>query len=244
MRKAVKIGGAAAVAGAVVAAVVITGGAATGQQDGRASGPANEAFAAAAAEFDVPRDLVVAVGYGETHLDGHAGEPSQDNGYGVMHLVSNPTRHTLEQAAELTGDAGRRSCGPTPRPTSAAAPRCCARWPTPTAWTTPPATGSAPGTRSSPTTAAPPTTGSRRLYADTVYEFLGTGVEATAGSEQVASPRRPCSPEHAAGSPGSALDDVGDVRAMDYPNAHLDPGQRRQLRRRPLRGASPRWSST
>ncbi len=67
--------------------------------------PLNAAFAEAAAEFDVPRDLIVAVGYGETHLDGHAGEPSQANGFGVMHLVSNPKRKTLEQAAELTGES-------------------------------------------------------------------------------------------------------------------------------------------
>ncbi|MPZ85171.1 MAG: N-acetylmuramoyl-L-alanine amidase, partial [Actinophytocola sp.] len=33
-------------------------------------------------------------------------EPSQDNGFGVMHLVSNPSRHTLEQAATLTGLPG------------------------------------------------------------------------------------------------------------------------------------------
>ncbi|MCT2587864.1 N-acetylmuramoyl-L-alanine amidase [Actinophytocola gossypii] len=64
----------------------------------------NAAFAGAAEEFDVPRDLLVAVGHGETHLDGHAGKPSQDNGYGVMHLVSNPKRQTLELAAELTGE--------------------------------------------------------------------------------------------------------------------------------------------
>ncbi|TDV56175.1 N-acetylmuramoyl-L-alanine amidase [Actinophytocola oryzae] len=68
-------------------------------------GTMNAAFAGAAEEYDVPRDLVVAVGYGETHLDGHHGEPSQDNGFGVMHLVSNPTRHTLEEAAQLTGES-------------------------------------------------------------------------------------------------------------------------------------------
>ena len=68
-------------------------------------GSINAAFAQAARQFDVPRDLVVAVGYGETHLDGHGGAPSQDNGYGVMHLVSNPARQTLELAAELTGES-------------------------------------------------------------------------------------------------------------------------------------------
>ncbi|MGH3880277.1 MAG: hypothetical protein ACRDSK_24925, partial [Actinophytocola sp.] len=100
--KALRAGGVAAVAGAVVAAVVLTGGPASGQQEVAPGGTMNDAFAGAAAEFDVPRDLVVAVGYSETHLDGHDGEPSQDNGFGVMHLVSNPTRHTLEQAAQLT----------------------------------------------------------------------------------------------------------------------------------------------
>ncbi|MEW2146316.1 N-acetylmuramoyl-L-alanine amidase [Micromonospora vinacea] len=61
-------------------------------------------FARAAAEFDVPRDLLVAVAYGESRLDGHGGLPSQANGYGVMHLVSNPTQHSLERAATLTGE--------------------------------------------------------------------------------------------------------------------------------------------
>ncbi|MDH2428329.1 N-acetylmuramoyl-L-alanine amidase [Sphaerisporangium sp. TRM90804] len=65
--------------------------------------PLNEAFARAAAAHDVPRDLLVALAYAETHLDGHGGAPSASGGYGVMHLVSNPTTRTLEKAAELTG---------------------------------------------------------------------------------------------------------------------------------------------
>ncbi|MBB6545301.1 N-acetylmuramoyl-L-alanine amidase [Nonomuraea rubra] len=65
--------------------------------------PLAAAFAKAAAAHDVPRDLLVALAYAETHLDGHNGEPSASNGYGVMHLVSNPTNHSLEKAAELTG---------------------------------------------------------------------------------------------------------------------------------------------
>ena len=40
------------------------------------------AFDRAAAEFDVPRDLLVAVGYGETRLDGHGGQPSRPTGTG------------------------------------------------------------------------------------------------------------------------------------------------------------------
>ncbi|MFC7647990.1 transglycosylase SLT domain-containing protein [Streptosporangium lutulentum] len=65
--------------------------------------PLATAFDRAAATHDVPRDLLVALAYSETHLDGHDGAPSASGGYGVMHLVSNPTTHSLEKAAELTG---------------------------------------------------------------------------------------------------------------------------------------------
>ncbi|GAA3220005.1 N-acetylmuramoyl-L-alanine amidase [Dactylosporangium siamense] len=89
--------------GAVVllAGVLVAGSAATAHAapvDGL-----NAAFAKAAAESGVPRDLLVAVGYGETRLDAHGGKPSQANGFGVMHLASNPTNHSLERAATLTG---------------------------------------------------------------------------------------------------------------------------------------------
>ncbi|MCC5581963.1 N-acetylmuramoyl-L-alanine amidase [Microtetraspora sp. AC03309] len=65
--------------------------------------PLPAAFARAAAAHDVPRDLLVAIAYAETHLDAHEGKPSANGGYGVMHLVSNPSTHVLEKAAELTG---------------------------------------------------------------------------------------------------------------------------------------------
>jgi len=71
----------------------------------KASTTMKDAFADSAKEFGVPRDLLVAVAYGESHLNGHHGQPSNDNGYGVMHLVSNPERHTLETAAKLTGES-------------------------------------------------------------------------------------------------------------------------------------------
>ncbi|WP_320069892.1 N-acetylmuramoyl-L-alanine amidase, partial [Micromonospora sp. RTGN7] len=61
------------------------------------------AFAAAGSRYDVPRDLLVAVGYGESRLDDHGGQPSAANGYGPMHLVSNPTNRSLDEAAGLTG---------------------------------------------------------------------------------------------------------------------------------------------
>ncbi|WP_392673476.1 N-acetylmuramoyl-L-alanine amidase [Streptomyces sp. LN785] len=94
----------------VLAALTVTVLAATGTPVLAAAPPdagrhsMNHAFARAARKFDVPRDLLTAVGYGETHLDGHAGRPSAADGYGVMHLVSNPTNRTLEKAAALTGE--------------------------------------------------------------------------------------------------------------------------------------------
>ncbi|MGW3602801.1 N-acetylmuramoyl-L-alanine amidase [Micromonospora sp. NPDC005161] len=69
-----------------------------------APGPLASAFDRAASEHDVPRDLLIAVAYGESRLEEHGGLPSQANGYGVMHLVSNPTQHSLERAATLTGE--------------------------------------------------------------------------------------------------------------------------------------------
>ncbi|WP_415954314.1 peptidoglycan-binding protein [Streptomyces sp. KLOTTS4A1] len=71
--------------------------------DRNLQGPMERAFSAAAARHGVPRDLLVALGWSETHLDGHAGAPSQANGFGVMHLTDNPRNGTLREAAALTG---------------------------------------------------------------------------------------------------------------------------------------------
>ncbi|MEU5564278.1 N-acetylmuramoyl-L-alanine amidase [Micromonospora musae] len=67
------------------------------------SAPLAVAFDTAAARYDVPRDLLVALGYAETRLDMHAGAPSASGGHGLMHLVDNPSRHTLDEAAARTG---------------------------------------------------------------------------------------------------------------------------------------------
>jgi hypothetical protein len=61
------------------------------------------AFQSASAKYDVPREVLVGVGFAETHLDGHNGTPSQANGYGVMHLVSNNVNKTMSEASKLTG---------------------------------------------------------------------------------------------------------------------------------------------
>jgi hypothetical protein len=74
-----------------------------GQAQAASAGPLSDAFADAAEAYDVPRGLLVALAYSETHLDGHNGEPSASGGYGVMHLQSNPVAKSLEKAAEITG---------------------------------------------------------------------------------------------------------------------------------------------
>jgi hypothetical protein len=223
MRKALTIGGGATVTAAVVAAVVLAGGAATGQQDNRSGGAVNDAFASAAAEYDVPRDLVVAVGYGETHLDGHAGKPSQDNGFGVMHLVSNPTRHTLEQAADITkvpagqlrsdtaanirgGAAVLRALADQQGLDAAARDRLGAWYPVVAAY------GGASDDRVA------------KMYADTVYDLLAAGVEAKSGGEQVRVAKQAGKPELGRYAGVRALDDVSrDVHAQDYPNSIWNP---------------------
>ncbi|MFF0342039.1 N-acetylmuramoyl-L-alanine amidase [Kribbella sp. NPDC004875] len=63
----------------------------------------SSAFRAAAAKYDVPREVLVSVGFAETHLDGHNGAPSQANGYGVMHLAGNNVNKTMSEASKLTG---------------------------------------------------------------------------------------------------------------------------------------------
>lgn len=59
------------------------------------------AFQAASTEFDVPVDLLLAVGYVETRWTHNAGLASIDGGWGVMHLVRNEYADTLGEAAAL-----------------------------------------------------------------------------------------------------------------------------------------------
>ncbi|MFF2410966.1 peptidoglycan-binding protein [Streptomyces sp. NPDC058092] len=173
----------------------------------------NRAFARAAAKFDVPRDLLAAVGYGETRLDGHRGHPSQANGYGVMHLVSNPTNPTLERAAALTGEplAHLRADTAANILGGAAVLRNYAdklgldarERDDVNAWY--PAVARYSGT----------TGPAAALYADTVYTFLTNGLYATVpGGEQISVTARPVSPQKGAF-------DTTDVRTQsaDYPSA-------------------------
>ncbi|WNI21620.1 peptidoglycan-binding protein [Streptomyces sp. ITFR-16] len=177
--------------------------------------PMNQAFERAAERFDVPRDLLAAVGYGETRLDGHAGLPSQANGYGVMHLVSNPARHSLERAAALTGEpvaALRSDTGANILGGAAVLREYADRLGLDArdrddldAWY--PAVARYGGS-DGPAAA---------LYADTVYTFLADGLDVLApDGERISVTGRPVSP-HKDGL--TAPDADADLRSADYPSA-------------------------
>ncbi|MFI5769568.1 peptidoglycan-binding protein [Streptomyces sp. NPDC051658] len=211
-RAAAHAKGRASVLAALTATVLtVTGSPAFAAPDG--GHPMNRAFARAAAEFDVPRDLLAAVGYGETRLDGHSGRPSQANGYGVMHLVSNPTNRTLERAAALTGkplaelrtDTGANILG------GAAVLRSYADKlgldardrDDIDAWY--PAVARYGGARG-PAAA---------LYADTVYTFLADGLGAVVpGGERISVTSRPVAPQK-----GSLSATGVRTQSPDYPSA-------------------------
>lgn len=201
---------AAALAALTVTALLATGSPATAAP---VADPMNRAFAQAADEYGVPRDLLTAVGYGETHLDGHAGRPSQAGGHGVMHLVSNPANRSLEQAAALTGESAaklRRDTAANIRGGAAllrghadALGLDRAERGDIDAWY--PAVARYSGARDA--TAV--------LYADTVYTFLAEGLRTTVpGGERITVTSRPVSPDKGALATAGA-----GVLSTDYPAA-------------------------
>lgn len=60
-----------------------------------------QSFQRAAERWNVPVDVLLAVGYVESHWEQRGGEASLDNGYGIMHLVGG-AGGTLERASQLT----------------------------------------------------------------------------------------------------------------------------------------------
>ena len=69
------------------------------------TGTLQKSFESAARHWDVPLPVLMAVGYVESHWEQRGGEPSLDNGFGIMHITDGPTG-TLQRAAELTGLPG------------------------------------------------------------------------------------------------------------------------------------------
>ncbi|WP_189251420.1 N-acetylmuramoyl-L-alanine amidase, partial [Streptosporangium pseudovulgare] len=185
--------------------------------------PLSDAFTSAATTYEVPRDLLVALAYAETHLDGHGGEPSASGGYGVMHLVGAPGSRALERAAALTGkpvpalktdDAANVAGGAAVLRALADELRLDAadredtgKWYQAVARY---------GGASSPDVA--------RLYADTVYELLTSGVRAvTPAGETVSVPARAVRPDRGPYEAARDLDRTFAAAAVDYPSAHWVP---------------------
>lgn len=176
-----------------------------------AVGPLATAFTTAATRYDVPRDLLVALGYAESRLDMHAGAPSASGGYGLMHLVHNPAVRTLDEAARLTGlgtpalrtDPAANVLGAAAVLRSyadraglgAAARQDVNRWYGPIA-----RYGGAADRAVA------------RLYADTVYDLLRTGFSAVAG---VAVAARPVAPQRGELAGAATLGGIGTL-STDY----------------------------
>ncbi|MEU8272170.1 N-acetylmuramoyl-L-alanine amidase [Sphaerisporangium sp. NPDC049002] len=192
----------------LAAFLVLAGGPALAAPEGTLAA----AFAQASTAQDVPRDLLVALAYSETHLDAHGGEPSASGGYGVMHLVANRTTHTLERAAELVrlpvatlrtdtaanilGGAALLRSYADEAGLDAGARKDAGRWY---------AVVARYGNASTPEVA--------RLYADTVYELLGLGVRAagvTVAPREVTADR---------GAYAQTLDLDAQAASPDYPAA-------------------------
>ncbi|TGG77298.1 nucleoside transporter [Streptomyces albus] len=205
---------------AVALATGLTGPAATATPPvpGEPGPSMNESFATAAEEYGVPRDVLAAVAYGETHFDGHAGKPSQAGGYGVMHLVGNPARHTLRQAARLTGepvselrrdtDANIHGGAAVLRAHADSLGMTRTQRRDVDAWY--PAVARYSGARG----------GTARLYADTVYDLLAHGVRGTApDGERITVPARDVHPDKQ--TAGAAPEKA--PRSPDYPDAAWVP---------------------
>jgi hypothetical protein len=140
-----------------------------------------------------------------------------------MHLVSNPTRHTLEQAGRLTklpvdslrtdtaanirgGAAVLRALADEQGLDAAARDRLGAWYPVVAAY------GGATDDRVA------------KMYADTVYDLLRSGVRAPAGAEEIAVPGQAVRPELGRFAGVRALDETPrDVGARDYPNSIWNP---------------------
>lgn len=59
-------------------------------------------FQSAAREYNVPAEVLVAMGYVNTRWETPSAQ-SRDGGWGVMHLVESPSTDTLGEASQLTG---------------------------------------------------------------------------------------------------------------------------------------------
>ncbi|MFC7593000.1 hypothetical protein ACFQYP_61820 [Nonomuraea antimicrobica] len=75
-----------------------------------------QAFAAAAEEFQVPESVLLGVSYLESRWEAHAGLPSSDAGFGPMHLTDAAAFTTSNHHGEGEEDARGDDSRPWPRP--------------------------------------------------------------------------------------------------------------------------------
>ncbi|MER7504139.1 peptidoglycan recognition family protein [Nonomuraea pusilla] len=85
-----------------------------------------EAFAAAAKEFQVPESVLLGVSYLESRWDAHAGQPSSDAGFGPMHLTDaaafTGANHHGEGEEDARGDDSRPLPAPAAQEAAVAPP--------------------------------------------------------------------------------------------------------------------------
>jgi N-acetyl-anhydromuramyl-L-alanine amidase AmpD len=168
----------------------------------RLDGPLGRAFAAAAREFGVPPDLLVAVAYSESHLNAAPGPPGETGSHGLMGLREGST---LEEAAgalglESTGGKSRLTSDPVLNIRGGAA--VLARYARQTGGGRLPAdlAGWAPAlARYSGLRDA----GAAASYARQVLGVLARGLDVAAGSEFIRLEPRPVVLPPAGGIPGS-----------------------------------------
>src|SRR5438105_4152039 len=63
---------------------------AVGKESPTADHAVLQAFETASRHWGVPVQVLMAVGYVESHWEQRDGQPSLDHGYGIMHLVDSP----------------------------------------------------------------------------------------------------------------------------------------------------------
>ncbi|NUW45227.1 N-acetylmuramoyl-L-alanine amidase [Nonomuraea rhodomycinica] len=85
-----------------------------------------QAFTAAAAEFKVPESVLLGVSYLESRWDAHAGQPSNNAGFGPMHLTDaasfTASNHHGESEEDARGDESRPLAAPAETPAPAEIP--------------------------------------------------------------------------------------------------------------------------
>ncbi|MEP6775818.1 MAG: S-layer homology domain-containing protein, partial [Chloroflexota bacterium] len=71
---------------------------------GTDNGPVATAFSMAAGKWNVPQQVLMAVGWVESHWEQRGGTPSTDFGYGIMHITDRPDG-TMRRAVQITGSS-------------------------------------------------------------------------------------------------------------------------------------------